>query len=241
MQHSFKVGVAKKYGILEAVIIHHLVYWIKQNEANGRNFHNGVYWTYNTTKALEEIFPYVTQRQIRYAINHLITENVIQTGRFNDNPTDRTLWYAFTEYGYSMLQNCYLDITKVSNADVTKTEVPTDKNVTCYINSNNTNKYITNSNNTISNTISNTDIYAYDDVLAKIPNMELIKALKGFIKMRNENKPFLTKEALELCVQELFKLSNNNDEMIAIVHQSVIYGWKKFYPLKKRQNNQLPF
>lgn len=146
MQHSFKVSVAEEYGVFEAVLIHCLVYWIDTNRKNNRNFYNGAYWTHNTIKALEEMFPYASQRQIRYALKNLIDKGIIQTARFNTDTRDRTLWYSFTKKGNCMLQNCYFNVTKK--------EVPSDNFVTCNINSINTNNNITISNHTISNPIS---------------------------------------------------------------------------------------
>ena len=34
MQHSFNVELAKEYGILEAILLNHLWFWIKKNKAN---------------------------------------------------------------------------------------------------------------------------------------------------------------------------------------------------------------
>ena len=99
MEHSFDVDLAKKYGMLEAVLINNFQFWIEKNRANGVNFHDGCYWTYNSTKAFTELFPYATQKQIRRALQHLIDEEIIKTGNYNTASYDRTLWYAFTEKG----------------------------------------------------------------------------------------------------------------------------------------------
>ena len=64
MEHGFNVSIAKKYGILEAILIYNFEYWIAKNIANQKNYHNGFYWTYNSTRAFTELFPYVSQRQI---------------------------------------------------------------------------------------------------------------------------------------------------------------------------------
>ena len=61
MQHSFNVNIAKEFGILEAILLNNLEYWIAKNKANGTNFYEGTYWTFNSTKAFNELFPYVSQ------------------------------------------------------------------------------------------------------------------------------------------------------------------------------------
>lgn len=115
MQHSFNVEIAKKYGILEAIIINNLFFWIEKNKANNASYYDGTYWTYNSIKALNELFPYASERKISYALKHLEEEGIIKTGNYNKLAYDRTLWYAFTEKGISILQKCCFHFTKSTN------------------------------------------------------------------------------------------------------------------------------
>lgn len=115
MNHSFDKDIAVAYGIAEAVILNHMQFWIEQNEANNINFYDGSYWTYNTTKAYAEIFPYFSQRQIQCALKHLRDEGILKTGNYNKSAYDRTLWYAFTEKGISIMQKCKMEDVKMSN------------------------------------------------------------------------------------------------------------------------------
>ena len=115
MQHSFNIELAKEYGLLEAIIINNLFFWIEKNKANNVNYYDGTYWTYNSIKALNELFPYASERKISYALKHLEEEEIIKTGNYNKLACDRTLWYAFTEKGISILQNCCFHFTKSTN------------------------------------------------------------------------------------------------------------------------------
>ena len=103
MEHHFDVKLAQKYGVIEAILLNHFEFWIQQNEANERNFYNGRYWTYNSLKAFCEIFPYLSEKQIRRALNKLQEEGILLVGNFNQNPYDRTLWYSLSEKGNSIL------------------------------------------------------------------------------------------------------------------------------------------
>lgn len=128
MQHSFDVELAQKYGLLEAIIFNNLNFWIAKNEANETNFHDGYYWTYNSVKAFSRLFPYVSERQIQYALKHLVDEGIIQTGRYNQMAYDRTLWYAFTDFGKSIMQNCKMEKLNLSNGNVDFVEpIPDNK------------------------------------------------------------------------------------------------------------------
>ena len=92
--HSFNKIIAKKCGILSAVIYNHIEFWIQKNEANEKHFYDGKYWTYSTLTGMQKIFDYATVKQIRLAIDKLIKAGLIETGNYNKTPYDRTLWYS---------------------------------------------------------------------------------------------------------------------------------------------------
>jgi hypothetical protein len=113
MQHSFDVRIAKEYGINAAVLLNNMYFWIEKNRANNTNLYDGNYWTYNSKKAFAELFPYLNERQIDYALKKLIDGGIIITGNYNKLAYDRTLWYAITKKGYSILQNCKMEDTNL--------------------------------------------------------------------------------------------------------------------------------
>lgn len=120
MEHHFNVDIAVRYGIAEAIILNNLWYWVKKNEANGTNYFDGEYWTYNSIKAFEKLFPYLTNKQIRTTLKHLADEGLIKTGNFNKSDYDRTTWYSFTEKGINLLES--------SNCPTGQMELPTGAN-----------------------------------------------------------------------------------------------------------------
>ena len=99
--HFFNVDIAKEYGVNAALIFQNLVFWIKKNEENGNNFRDGTYWTYNSRKQYNELFPYMSLYQINAAFKTLINNGLIITGNFNNNSYNQTLWYALSELGLS--------------------------------------------------------------------------------------------------------------------------------------------
>lgn len=115
MYHNFDTAIAEKYGVHAAILLNNIYFWIEKNKASDRNFYDGYYWTYSSNKAFSELFPYMTRRQIEYALKRLIDEGLLITGNYNDKPYDRTLWYAITKFGYSILQNCEMEVTKLLN------------------------------------------------------------------------------------------------------------------------------
>jgi hypothetical protein len=135
MQHSFDVDIAVEYGILEAIILNNLWFWIKKNEANKVNYFDNDYWTYNSVRAFGELFPYVSQKQIQTALKHLENEGLIKTGNYNKSTYDRTLWYAFDTQGKSIMQKSKMEVPKKENGLVENVEPIPDINTN--INTNN--------------------------------------------------------------------------------------------------------
>lgn len=128
MEHHFDVDLATKYGMLEAVLLNHFQFWTAKNEANGRNYHDGHFWTYNSAKALHKLFPYASERKIRNAIKRLQEEGLVITGNYNQSAYDRTMWYALTETAVSILQKRQMEDAKMSNQGVKKVTPIPDNN-----------------------------------------------------------------------------------------------------------------
>ena len=83
VEHHFNIEIAKKYGILEAVLLQNIYFWVEHNRANEKAFFDGEYWTFNSVKAFCEMFPYATKKKIYNALQHLILEGIIKTGNYN--------------------------------------------------------------------------------------------------------------------------------------------------------------
>ena len=102
--YHFKVEDAISYGVNAAIILTNIQYWILKNKDNDRNYHDGHYWTYNSTSTFAQLFPFFTKKQIRTALNKLVKAGVLITGNYNKTPYDRTTWYALKDE--SMLSIC---------------------------------------------------------------------------------------------------------------------------------------
>ena len=134
MEHSFNIELAKKYGILEAILLKNIWFWIEKNKANEKNFYDGTYWTYNSTRAFNELFPYASESSIKRALKSLQEKGLIKTGNYNKSSYDRTLWYAFTDLGESIVSNRQMEVNKSSNGSeqngLTIPDINTDSKTT---------------------------------------------------------------------------------------------------------------
>lgn len=113
--HSFDIDIAKKYGMPAAVLLCHINHWIRKNEANGTHFHDGKYWTYNSIKAFNDLFPYMSEKVIRTALQKLEAEGLIETGNYNAAAYDRTTWYALTQKGKCICTKGQMDLSQKAN------------------------------------------------------------------------------------------------------------------------------
>ena len=94
--HSFDPDIAARVGCNAAVIYQNLFYWAEKNAANGRHFYEGRWWTYNSVSAFADLFPYLTGKQIRTALDKLESDGLIVSGCYNKSAYDRTKWYSPT-------------------------------------------------------------------------------------------------------------------------------------------------
>lgn len=139
MNHSFNVELACKYGIEEAIIIENLAFWIKKNVANKSNFYENNYWTFNSSSAFNELFPYINRIKISRVLNKLEELKVLKSGNFNKLKFDRTKWYSIIDKSILQLynidcSNCNSPYFKMNNGIVqNETTIP---DINSYINSN---------------------------------------------------------------------------------------------------------
>lgn len=184
MNHSFDIDVAIRYGVNAAVLLNNIYFWCEHNRANGTNFHDGHYWTYNSRKAFSELFPYMTQRSVATALDKLIDDGIIITGNYNQSAYDRTMWYAVTEKGKSMLQKCKMEKTESENGNSQNVEpIP-------YINTDKNQSY-------------NTYINEFEELWKKYPKKagkEMAK--KAYIKARKDH---IEKETIETGLDKYIK------------------------------------
>lgn len=63
-------------------------------------------------------------------------------------------------------------------------------------------------------------------------NQKLRETLSDFIKMRKAKKKPMTDRALSMLLKKLDELSQNEDEKIRILEESILHTWDTVYPLK---------
>ena len=97
----------------------------------------------------------------------------------------------------------------------------------------NTNKNDKNVKNDKNNVKKNTKRKTFEDIFSENHFSEQLEnTIKDFIDMRKTIKKPMTSKALELLIKNLEKLTNLEEEKIAILNQSIERSWQTVYPLK---------
>lgn len=123
--HSFSVAMAVKYGMFEAVLINHFMFWLTKNESDDINYHDGRYWSFSKLSSLEALYPYIGRRTLERALQHLVDEKVLMKGNYNDSKLNRTLWYSFTdEFKAQKWEMHFANLTKSCDDNLTNSISP---------------------------------------------------------------------------------------------------------------------
>lgn len=108
-----------------------IAYWVKHNKKTGRNERDGYYWTYGTHADIAEQFEYLSQKQVRTAIDKLVTADYIKVGRYNKHKYDRTSRYTLTEKGSSLLLSGFEQMPiKAQGRALEVVPIPNNKTIT---------------------------------------------------------------------------------------------------------------
>lgn len=103
--HSVDIKLASLLGNNRSILLSNIKFWVTENQKNNRNYHEGLYWTFNTIESYHEHFPYIKLSSIARYLRELEQFGILQVGNFNKRKYDRTKWYTVTELGNEIIKN----------------------------------------------------------------------------------------------------------------------------------------
>ena len=216
MEHHFDKDIAAQYGVDEAIMYNHLIFWIEKNRANKRNFIDGYHWTYSSYKAFTEIFPYWNELKIKRILDSLVNKGLILRDNHNKMGYDRTCWYALINEE-CIFQKRNVHISKMKNGDI-KNERPIPYNLTDNI------------------------TYNITEIQLTFFSFEYEELWKEWVEYKKAEfkDTFKTKKSEQVAINQLQKISDNNIEIAKeIVNLSIANRWKGLFKIKplKTTNN----
>lgn len=92
-RYAFDPEIAGRVGINAAVIYAQILWWCDRNEENKVYIRDGSAWVPKRAKDFTASFPFLTSKQVRFAIYKLTAANLIESRAMNAAKLDRTMWY----------------------------------------------------------------------------------------------------------------------------------------------------
>ena len=240
-EFHFNAELAEKYGVDGAVLLHSMAFWIAKNRANRRHFHEGRYWTYNTLKALSELFPFWSARQLERILRNLKEAGALLTGNFSEDRTDRTVWYALSDEILAVYDGGgerAPSISPIGEMHFTDRGKRFHQTVKC-------------NKETDTYQIYNTPLppkgggRGSKELDGEVKNLletytagddELTEALDALMEIRTAKKAVNSVRAVKMLLGELDRLAGNARQVkLQIIRQSVQNSWKSVFPLKGGQ------
>jgi len=209
----FSKDDAEQYGVDGAVMLHHIRYWVAKNEANENNYHEDKYWTYNSTKAFAQLFPFWSARKVGRVLNKLEEEGAIVSGNFNGKRYDRTKWFTLAN---AITESGNIHLTKTVNA-YTEIVEPIPKHN--------------------QSTTQNTPI----KVILPFDGSKFLEAWQMWKQYKKVEKGFMYKSSIseQAALLNLQKISNQNEQQaIKIIHNAIAQGWAGLYADKKAKGKK---
>lgn len=250
MINSFDTDVAQDVGIVAAILYKNIQYWCLKNKANEINEHDGLFWTYNSMKAYQELFPYLGVKAIRAGLDKLEEQGYIKVGNFNENKRDRTRWYA------DLHLTSNIEAPQEPDSNMPKGQMQEDEKGTCNMPKGqmesaeranassekgeplpNNYQITTTNNNKKERKKAESTMATFNEILDSseliTANPELREAIIDFIKMRQRKKNPLTDRALKENINDAFKLAQGDPrKMTELFVQSIKNGWQGIWELK---------
>lgn len=225
MDLQFSSELAEKFGVDEAIFVQSIGFWLRKNRANDVNFEDGHYWTYNTRKAMQQLFPFWSQRQLdRIAAS--CQDKGLLIIKHPEGSTRRG-WYTLTDQSAGMLG---LDLSQNAESLSRNGDNLSPNRYNLSPNGDNA-LNLNKQNNTKENMRAKARKIFFDAVGE---DEGLRKLVDKYLAMRWEiKKPFKSENGPNGAVRRLLKFSGGDTGAMAKLLQNAIDNeWLTFYALK---------
>ena len=93
MSLSFDIEVARQVGVDAAVVFNHILYWVRRNAIDRKNFKDGHYWMWEPMENMARYFGFMSKFTICRSVKRLVDKGYLIKADYCDNRFNRTSWY----------------------------------------------------------------------------------------------------------------------------------------------------
>jgi len=103
--HQFSTDAAKKVGVNAAIIFGHLIFLHKANLNRADSWDGFRYWIKKTARAFEAMYPYLSQKEIRGALDRLQKDGyILSVAGLSENKFDRAKSFSIEQSGFDLYE-----------------------------------------------------------------------------------------------------------------------------------------
>lgn len=95
--HTFNVDLAAEIGLTEAILLQHFYYWHQHNTHLPEMHREDRVWFFRSVAEMREVFPYLSDGNVRTAIKHLIEQGLVIKGDYSEKSLNKSTWYSLTD------------------------------------------------------------------------------------------------------------------------------------------------
>ena len=241
--HSFSVELATTLGLERTLILQHFYYWHLANKDNEGMFKDNHTWFFTSRKNIMQVFPYLTERKIRDAIDTLVKDGYILKGNYNPDKMKKTNWYALTKMSLRLFDQTSDNLSNDWSKCPTKDNINKDNNREKESISKDIPKK---ENASLSLMFPKTPLGEKEKSSAKkkekplpFEDEELRKMWEELVKYPDWQRK--TDHAIDLRLKTLERLAKGDVNYArAIMRQTLDKGWQDFYDVKGYKPEQQP-
>ena len=239
--HSFSVELATTLGLEKTLILQHFYYWHLANKDNEGMFKDNHTWFFTSRRNILQVFPYLTEKKIRNAIDELVEKGYILKGNYNPDKMKKTNWYALTEKSLGLFDQPLAQESNDWSKSPTKDIINKDNNIEKESIDKSIQKKEENDLSPKSQTLGEKEKSSAKKKEKTLPfeNEELRRLWTELVKYPDWQRK--TDHAIDLRIKALERLAKGDvNYAIAIVRQTLEKGWQDFYDVKGYRPTQQP-
>lgn len=89
-------------GMEGAILLQHFRYWTIRNSSDEDMCRDGRIWVFSSRRALNDLFPFLSDQKIRTTIDKLIEGGYLVKGDYNLYSNKKANWYSLSDYSLSL-------------------------------------------------------------------------------------------------------------------------------------------